>query len=109
MNLDEIISGLSEPEETGVENELPICLISVDVRHNAHLIKIMNEDKVNEFFSSTDFYEYFDNEYWEDYEPGIYKATCNVRSWQDNTPDGCDWNSELIYVDTEEVEIISKQ
>ena len=94
------------PEHDGYE--LPKCLLSVDVRNNIHLIKILNEDKVNEFFQSIDFWEYFDNEYLEDEIPGIYIATCNINSWQDDTPDSCDWNSELVIVEMTEYKIETK-
>lgn len=96
---------IKESTDLSEKFELPICLLSVDVRTKIILIKILNEDKVNNFFSSTEFFEYFDNEYLDDGIPGIYIAICNVHSWQDNYPDSCDWNSELVIGEMEEYKI----
>lgn len=104
----ESLDDLIESTKTS-EFELPVCLLSVDVRTNIHLIKILNEDKVNEFFQSRDFWEYFDEEYLKDGIPGIYVATCDINSWQDDTPDSCDWNSELVIGEMKEYKIDFKE
>lgn len=74
--------------------ELPHCLVCVDYHQKVHLVQIFNEDQVDSFWTSSEFTDYLDEEEW-DCEPGLYTADFSIHSWQDNTPDSCDWNSEL--------------
>lgn len=37
-------------------------------------------------------------------EEGIYSCIIEVQSWQDNTPDSCDWNLEMYIKDARKLE-----
>jgi hypothetical protein len=84
---------LDENKESKVP---PHCLVCVDFQHNVHLVAILNESEISRSWMSSDLHEYLDGENWEDDDPGLYTVDLDVHSWQDNTPDSCDWNSELM-------------
>jgi hypothetical protein len=99
--LEEIFSLDEDNDSTKV---MPHCMVSVDYKNRVHLLSILNEDdtQVRKFLCS-DFLEYFDDEIevWGDKEPGLYVADFWINSWQDNNPDSCDWNAELVSYNVE--------
>jgi len=86
-------------------HEIPRCLISIDIQCNAHLIKILNESKVDPSWEAYLPDEIAEMTQVDDMTPGVYEVDIHTRSWQDNTPNSNDWNSESWFENIKQVEL----